>query len=97
MRIDVTDGKKIEVNEYLIARGLRKMMVLYWYQNHNSTIASEYGLKGSMLMAALLSNRADRALVRVSASTEMGEARARQDLTEFVQAFYPQLKRVLPQ
>jgi len=43
--IPVTAGESIEVNRYVIQKGLEKQVVLYWYQSHGRVIASEYWAK----------------------------------------------------
>lgn len=90
----------IEVNRYLVQKGLDRQLVFYWYQSHGRVVASEYVAKAYALWDALRLNRTDGAIVRVavplqdaSAAAEAeGEALAR----EFVGVLCLVLDRYLP-
>ena len=75
-------GGHITVNRYVIAKGLDRQVVLYWYQAHGRAVASEYWAKLYLVEDAIRLNRTDGALVRVttpvtgSESLEGGEHRA---------------------
>ena len=75
-------GDQITVNRYVIAKGLDRQVVLYWYQAHGRAVASEYWAKLYLVEDAIRLNRTDGALVRVttpvtgSESLESGERRA---------------------
>jgi len=53
------------VNLYVIAKGLDREAVLYWYQAHGRIIASEYWAKVYLISDAISMNRSDGSLVRV--------------------------------
>src|SRR3989442_4764487 len=103
MGIPVTLGEgpaEIDANRYLIQKGLDRQLVLYWYQSHGRTVASEYWSKFFLIRDAVRLNRTDGALVRVIApivigSEDGGEA-AERDATRFVRALYPTLASYLP-
>jgi len=59
-------GKRVLVNQYIVENGLRRQLVLYWYQSHGRIIASEYRGKIYMVLDSIRLNRTDAALVRVS-------------------------------
>src|SRR5690242_18704962 len=40
--ITLANGRQIKVNDYVIAQGLNKELVFYWYQGRGRVIASEY-------------------------------------------------------
>jgi EpsI family protein len=91
------DANPIPVNQYVVAKGDTRSVVLYWYQSSKRVIASEYAAKVYLVADAIRYNRTDTALVRVvvpireggpeaSAATAMG----------FVQALFPELRRYLP-
>src|SRR5579863_3609590 len=63
--IRLDDGRQIVVNEYVIAQGLNKQLVFYWYQGRGRVIASEYWGKFWMISDAITRNRTDGALVRL--------------------------------
>ncbi len=75
-------GGQITVNRYVIAKGLDRQIVLYWYQAHGRVVASEYWAKVYLVEDAIRLNRTDGALVRVttpvsgSESLQSGERRA---------------------
>lgn len=96
--IDLTDGRKITVNDYVIAQGLSKQLVFYWYQGRGRVIASEYMGKFWMISDAITRNRTDGALVRLvtpfSPSEEAAAAHAR--LVKFTQLLLPHLDEFIP-
>jgi EpsI family protein len=98
-RIDVNlpNGKRTPVNLYVIENGLRRQVVLYWYQSHGRIIASEYWGKIYMVLDALRLNRTDAALVRVSAPVQGNENLAREEAMLFAQRLMFELPDLLPQ
>lgn len=60
------DGRAVSVNRYLIQKGLNRQIVLYWYQSHGRTIASEYEARIDMVVDAIYLHRTDAALVRIN-------------------------------
>lgn len=58
-------GKTYRVGDYIISNGRDKQEVLYWYQSHGRSIASDYQAKLLMLTDAIRYGRTDAALVRV--------------------------------
>ena len=102
--IPVTDStgrtSTINVNRYVIEKGLDRQVALYWYQSHGRVIANEYRSKLFMIYDAARLNRSDAALVRVmsprigSGADADTEADAR--VIEFVKAMFPLLGKFLP-
>lgn len=92
--------KTIEINRYVIRKGLDSQVVLYWYQSQGRVVANEYWSKIYMVLGAIKSNRTDAAMVRVIApilgSDAASEAKAEQSAVDFVKALYPHLGRYLP-
>lgn len=88
----------IEVNRVVIAKGLDKQLVYYWYQSRNRVVASEYWGKIYTVLDAVKYNRTDAALVRVvMPMPDTGSAEiADQAGTSFVQALFPLLSRFVP-
>jgi EpsI family protein len=66
LQLNSRDGKIVSVNQYLIQKGFERQMVLYWYQSHGRTIASEYTAKIDMVADAVYLRRTDAALVRIN-------------------------------
>jgi EpsI family protein len=92
--------RSIEVNDFVIQKGLDRQVVLYWYQGHGRVVASEYWGKVYTVVDSLRLNRTDGSLVRVVApvlGNEPGaEDRARGEAMQFVRDMFPQLSRFLP-
>lgn len=91
-------GKEYRVGDYLISNGKDKQEVLYWYQSHGRSIASDYQAKLFMLTDAIRYGRTDAALVRVitpvGSSEELSAAHRRlvsfaRDVTPLLPAFIP--------
>jgi EpsI family protein len=93
-------ARSIEVNRVVIAKGLDRQVVLYWYQSHGRIVASEYWGKAYSVYDAIRLNRTDAALVRVTApvldNTVEGAAAAEHEAVSFVQAVFPLLGAHLP-
>lgn len=92
------DGSSISINRYVIAKGMERDFVLYWYQAHGRVTASEYWAKIFLVMDAIRMNRTDGALVRVvtpipdGGDPKTSEARA----LEFVHQILPTLDNYVP-
>lgn len=95
------DGTEITINRIVIAKGMDKQVVLYWYQSHGRVIASEYWGKIYTVLDALRTNRTDAALVRVicpvAGTGEESERFAERRAVEFVKALYPLSAQFLPE
>ena len=59
-------GAQVMVNKVLIEKGLDKQVILYWYQDRGSVMASEYWAKAYLMWDAMTIHRTDGALVRIS-------------------------------
>lgn len=89
----------VEVNRVIIAKGLDRQLVLYWYQSHRRVIASEYRAKIFTVLDSVRYNRTDAALVRVIvpiAEDDVQGTTAERKGTEFVQALFPLIAPHLP-
>lgn len=90
-------SQPIQANRYLVARGDNQSVVLYWYQSHNRTVASEVWAKYYTVTDAIRYNRSDTALVRVVVPVAGGNVdAATKTATDFAVSFFPQLKQYLP-
>ena len=58
--------RTIEVNRFVIQKGLDRQVVFYWYQSRDRVVASEYWGKVYTVLDAMRHNRTDAALVRVT-------------------------------
>lgn len=91
-------GTGIEVNRYIVQKGLDRQLVLYWYQSHGRVVASEYKSRLLLINDALRLNRTDGSMVRVIAPIAIGAdgAAAERLATEFVRSLFPRLTGYLP-
>lgn len=92
-------SRDIEINRYVIRKGLERQLVLYWYQAHDRVVASEYWGKFYMVADAMQMNRTDGALVRVIipvTGNDPGETRAEATGIRFVRMMFPHLAEFLP-
>jgi EpsI family protein len=90
--------RNIEVNRFVIEKGLDRQVVYYWYQSRDRVVASEYWGKVYTVMDAIRYNRTDAALVRVTVpfGSEGADGRAARAGFEFVQSLFPLLSNHLP-
>ena len=96
--IEVPRAAPIEVNRYLIEKGLDRMLVFYWYQSHGRVVASEYTAKLHLVSDALRLHRTDGALVRIMTPVPDGKdpAAAETAALAFVRTIFPLLASYLP-
>ncbi len=88
------DGKTYATNDNLIENGASTQEVLYWYQLHGRSIASDYRAKIDTLADSIRYGRTDEALVRIITPLTAGEDRdsARRRAIEFAR----QVAAILP-
>ncbi len=95
--IPLADGQRAKVNEYVIAQGMEKELVFYWYQGRGRIIASEYWGKFYMIDDAITRNRTDGSLVRlITPIGADGEVAAHTRLEKFAQLLFPSLSKFIP-
>lgn len=92
------DGGTMRVNRYIVARGMNRLLVYYWYQAQGRVIASEYWAKFYLVEDSIRLNRSDGALVRVSTGIAEGESvtDAERRGLAFTQEVLPTLDRFIP-
>jgi EpsI family protein len=90
--------RRIEVNQFVIQKGLDRQAVFYWYQSRDRVVASEYWGKVYTVLDAIRYNRTDAALVRVIVPIAQGETSETAQATgvSFVDALFPRLVKHLP-
>lgn len=88
------DGKQYRVGDYIITDGRSTQEVLYWYQMHGRSIASDYKAKMYTLADSIRYRRTDAALVRVITEVVSGEGSAAAH--DRVIAFARQIAPLLP-
>jgi EpsI family protein len=91
--------RTIQVNRFVIQKGLDRQVVFYWYQSRDRVVASEYWGKVYTVLDAMRHNRTDAALVRVTVPIGVdagGRGQAMMAGVAFVQALFPHLSKHLP-
>jgi EpsI family protein len=99
MRLRVAENgapRDIEVNRFVIQKGLESQLVLYWYQSHGRVVASEYWGKVYLVLDAMRYNRSDGSMVRVVAPIAESETDAERRAVGFVESLFPLLGAFLP-
>jgi EpsI family protein len=86
----------VNANRAVIQKGLDKELVLYWYQSHGRTIASEYASKAYLVFDSLRQHRSDAALVRLVTPLSTVEADADRAAGDFVRSLQPLLAPHIP-
>lgn len=96
--VQLDGAASFEVNRTVISRGGQRQLVYYWFEQRGRRIANEYWVKWFLLVDALLRNRSDGALVRVTTSIGAFEAPEDADrrLLEFMQLAVPRLAPHVP-
>ncbi|HXW06867.1 MAG TPA: EpsI family protein [Vicinamibacterales bacterium] len=90
------NGAAVRVNEYVIAKGLERQVVLYWYQGRGRVVANEYTNKALLMLDAARLGRTNGGLVRLIAPVLTTVDAARTGLTDFAAALLPHLGDYLP-
>ncbi len=89
---------RVTANRYVLQQGLDRQVVIYWYQAHGRTEASEYWAKYYLVSDAVRLNRTDGALVRVI--TLLGDqesvASGQQRALGFIHLILPLLNAYIP-
>jgi EpsI family protein len=86
----------ITVNRYLVQKERARQVVLYWYHSQGKDMAGEVEAKISMVRNAIVNNRTDGALIRISTPVQGTVPEATEELIRYVQILYPILGQYLP-
>jgi EpsI family protein len=81
----------VTANRVVIQKGLDRQLVIYWYQSHGRTLASEYASKAYLVLDSIRLHRSDAALVRVVTASDAEPA-----AIDFIRTLRPVLQRFLP-
>ena len=96
LQIGSEHGVPVLVNDFLVAQGSKRDMVLYWYQSRRRIVASEYWAKYWLVVDGLTHRTTDGAMVRVWTTAADGEDSARARALEFASRIYPQVAELMP-
>ncbi len=95
-QIEIGSGaQRAFVNEYLVAKGARRDLVLYWYETHGRVVASEYRAKFWLVADGVRNRPTDGALVRIWTTAADGEASAEMRASAFASRVYPKVTEFL--
>ena len=96
--MDGQNGRRVEVNRYLVDKGGQKALVLYWYQAHGRVTPSEYTAKYRLITDSIVMNRSDGALLRITTPLGNGEdpSNAEARAVQFALLAVPFLDRFIP-
>jgi EpsI family protein len=94
--IPLAAGASMTVNRVLIQKDQQQQLVFYWYRAQGTAVASELDAKLHMMKNAIVRNRTDGALIRVSSPIYGSVAATSAQLTAFLQALQPALSEYLP-
>ena len=87
----------VDINKFIIQKGLDKQLVLYWYQDRGRIITSEYWAKIHMVFDAITRHRTDGAFVRITVPfMQEDEERALEQGKSFAEKIFPLLHEYLP-
>lgn len=91
-------GEERPLNRVIIEKGSAKELVYYWFDERGRKIANEYWAKIYLLTDAIVKNRTDGALVRLTTPIlpDETERDADQRLQTFMQGAVPRLSEFLP-
>lgn len=96
--IEVAPNRSIRVNRYIVAQGMDRQLVMYWYQAHGRVTPSEYAAKFYLVSDSIRMNRSDGGMVRLvtpilpNETLEQSQARA----VRFARGLYPMLNNYIP-
>jgi exosortase D (VPLPA-CTERM-specific) len=97
--ISRTQVDNYPVNRIVIKKEQNTQLVYYWFQQRGRLIANEYLMKWYLFKDALLLNRTDGALVRITTTVSSGELidNADERLREFLEHLRPILPDYIPE
>jgi EpsI family protein len=94
-------SRVVTANRFVFAKGTEHVFVLYWYQAHGRTTASEYWAKFYLVRDSIAMHRSDGAIVRLDTpisnpSDPSDEARAEARTVDFAKKVLAPLDDYLP-
>jgi EpsI family protein len=95
--LDDRRTRTIPVNVLVMRTGGRQLVIVYWYQVGETSIASDHWYRARVFLNRLVNRRADSALVRTTSPVAEGDSVAAvlERQKAFIRALYPELLRRL--
>jgi len=84
------------VNKFIVQNGRDQQVVLYWYWAQGRAVAGEMEARTAMIRSAILRNRTDGAIIRVSSPVYRTVAETTDWLVQYVQQLDAVLGDFLP-
>lgn len=96
--IAVGPDQPIRVNRYVVAQGMERQLVMYWYQAHGRVTPSEYAAKFYLVADSIRMNRSDGGMVRLVTPILPDEtlAQSQARAVKFARALFPMLNAYIP-
>ncbi|HEX9912842.1 MAG TPA: EpsI family protein, partial [candidate division Zixibacteria bacterium] len=95
--IKTDTGSNLKVNKLLISDKLSREVMYYWFQTRSGIITSELGLKLDLVLNSLKRAPTDAAFIRINLPlNQLSEKEAQLVLEDFLKAFLPKIKEILP-
>ena len=97
VKLDLGKGTQEWVNRYVVERDGQRLLVVYWYQEHDRTVADEYLGKTYLMWDSIRWRRRDGAIVRTSVPLWNGlsEEQGLRQLATFIRMAAPEIRSVL--
>jgi exosortase D (VPLPA-CTERM-specific) len=91
-------AEDLPFNRAVIEKGISRQLVYYWFDERGRKIANEYWAKFLLLADAIVDNRTDGALIRLTTQIRPNESEEDADrrLQSFMQIALPRLAEFLP-
>ena len=89
-------GRTVQVNQFVIQKGLDRQLVFYWYQGRGRVVANEYRNKALLMFDAARLHRTNGGLVRLIAPITSTADTAKTALSSFAVQLFPHLDKHLP-
>jgi EpsI family protein len=97
LTVPIAGAAPMTVNYYLIQKDRQMQVVIYWFQAQGTVVAGELDAKIAMVSSAILKNRTDGALVRISSPVQGTLQETTDSLVRYVQSLQPVLRDYLPE
>jgi len=94
----LSSENRIPVNRYVVAKGDRRGLVLYWYLSHGRAVSNEYLAKYELVRDSIRFHRSDGAIIRVATEIKSFEtpADAERRLVSLLNIVVPILAKYIP-
>lgn len=86
----------ITINSFLIQKDRQLQVVMYWFQAQGVAVAGEVEAKIQMVRSAVLKNRTDGAIIRLSSPVSGSVQDTTDRLVAYIQTLHPILSTYLP-